>query len=99
MAGELDSGSRLSFSAPGGSRRLGGRKERRYISDMYHYLGNARLQFAFFLRTCAAFLVVTALLTAGVFLLLVSRRGVLPKIGAGFLGFAILKSNKKYIFN
>jgi len=52
----------------------------------------------FFLRTCAAFLVVTALLTAGVFLLLVSRRGVLLKIGAGFLGVAILYSNKNYIF-
>ena len=51
---------------------------------------------------------VTALLTAGVFLLLVSRRGVLLKIGAGFLGFAILfqflmiaviYSNIKYYFN
>ncbi len=57
---------------------------------MYHYLGNERLQFAFFSpNVCAAFLVVTALLTAGVFLLLVSRRGVLPKIGAGFFGVAV----------
>jgi len=48
------------------------------------------------------------LLTAEVFLFLVSRRGVLPKIGAGFLGFAILfqflmiaviYSNIKYYFN
>jgi len=58
---------------------------------MYHYLGNERLQFAFFSpNVCAAFLVVTALLTAGMFLLLVDRRGFLPKIAAGVFGIAVL---------
>jgi len=58
---------------------------------MYHYLGNERLHFYFFSpNVCAAFLVVTALLTAGVFLLLVCRRSAWAKIGAGFLGVAVL---------
>ena len=56
---------------------------------MYHYLGNERLQFFFFSpNVCAAFLVITALLTAGAFLFAVKNKWTWQRIWAGLFGLA-----------
>lgn len=58
---------------------------------MYHYLGMERLQWSFYSpNVCAAFLVVTLLVTVGAFLFLVYRKCVWAKAGAGVFGIAAL---------